>query len=241
MMGGLGRSIDGSYAEYTVVDAANVIPFASDLPWETLGALPEMLQAAHGSLTVGLALQAGQSILIHGGTSTVGLTAIAVAHNIGARVIATTRNPARFDLLKEVGADHAVLDDDALTDKVNEIAPEGLDAVLELVNAPELPRMLRLVRAGGTVCFTGALAGEWTIPEFSPFSIPNGTRLASCGGTAANLPAPSLQHYLDAIAAGTMTTVHSNVYSGLDEVATAHRALEGNDSPGKQVVVLATT
>ncbi|MEO7017706.1 MAG: zinc-binding dehydrogenase [Leifsonia sp.] len=241
MMGGLGRSIDGSYAEYTFVDAANVIPFDSDLPWETLGALPEMLQTAHGSLTTGLALQAGQSILIHGGTSTVGLTSIAVAHNIGATVIATSRNPDRFDLLKEVGADHVVLDDDTLTDKVNEIAPEGLDAVLELVNAPALPRMLRLVRAGGTVCFTGALAGEWTIPDFSPFSIPNGTRLASYSGTATNLPAASLQHYLDAIAAGTITTVHARVHSGLDEVATAHRALEGNDSAGKQVVVLATT
>ena len=61
MMGGLGRSIDGSYAEYTLVDAANVIPFDSDLPWEIVGALPEMLQTAHGSLTTGLQLQTGQT------------------------------------------------------------------------------------------------------------------------------------------------------------------------------------
>lgn len=59
--------------------------------------------------------------------------------------------------------------------------------MLELVNAPPLRKMLRHVRTGGTVCFTGAQAGEWTIADFSPFSIPNGTRLASYGGTAANL------------------------------------------------------
>ena len=109
-----GRSIDGSYAEYTVVDAANVIPFDTDLPWGVVGALPEMLQTAHGSITAGLHLQAGQHVLIRGGTSTVGLTAIALAHQLGATVIATTRNPGRFDLLEQVGADQTLLDDDTL-------------------------------------------------------------------------------------------------------------------------------
>lgn len=80
MMGGLGRSIDGSYAEHASVAAANAIPFDTDLPWDVVGALPEMLQTAHGSLTV------------------------------GATVIATTRNPGRFDLLKQLGTDHALLD-----------------------------------------------------------------------------------------------------------------------------------
>ena len=240
MMGGLGRSIDGAYAEYTVVDARNVIPFESDLPWETLGALPEMLQTAHGSVITTLALQAGEQILIHGGTSTVGLTAIAVAHHLGATVSATTRNAASFDLLKQVGADHAVLDDDGLTEKLTEVVPNGLDAVLELVSAPALPKMLSLLSPGGTVCFTGALTGNWTIPHFSPFDIPNGTRLMSYAGDATNLPAATLQHYLDAIEAGTIKTVISKVHLGLEEVAAAHRALEGESSPGKHVVVLAT-
>ena len=132
MMGGLGRSIDGSYAEYTLVDAANVIPFDSDLPWEIVGAIPQMVQTAHGSLTTGLQLQTGQTVLIRGGTSTVGLTAIALAHQIGAAVIATTRNQARFDLLQQVGADHTVLDDDTLPNAVRELAPTGLDAAVRV-------------------------------------------------------------------------------------------------------------
>jgi NADPH:quinone reductase-like Zn-dependent oxidoreductase len=94
MMGGLGRTIDGSYAEYSAIDATNTIPFDTDLGWDIVGALPEMLQTAHGSLTTGLQLQAGQQVLIHGGTSTVGPTAIAIAHQLGATVIATAQPSA---------------------------------------------------------------------------------------------------------------------------------------------------
>src|SRR5207253_2683150 len=54
MMGGMGRTFDGGYAEFTNVPATQVIAFRSELDWATLGAIPEMLQTAHGSLTVGL-------------------------------------------------------------------------------------------------------------------------------------------------------------------------------------------
>src|SRR5436190_2088771 len=75
MMGDMGRTYDGGYAEYTSVPLSQVIPVDTDLPWEVLGALPEMVQTAYGSLTVGLDLQPDQSVLIRGGTSSVGLAA----------------------------------------------------------------------------------------------------------------------------------------------------------------------
>jgi NADPH:quinone reductase-like Zn-dependent oxidoreductase/DNA-binding transcriptional regulator YbjK len=239
MMGGLGRSIDGSYAEYTVVDAVNVIPFDTDLPWGVVGALPEMLQTAHGSITAGLHLQAGQHVLIRGGTSTVGLTAIALAHQLGATVIATTRNPGRFDLLKQVGADQTLLDDDTLPDAVRGLAPDGLDAALEFVSATALPVTLSLVHPGGTVCFVGALNGEWTIPDFSPFTIPTGVRLTSYAGDADYLPAGALAQYLRAIEAGSLDIVVAGTYAGLDKVAEAQHDLESGHRPGKRVVLLA--
>src|SRR4029453_18866944 len=77
MMGGMGRTFDGGYAEYTVVPRGQVIPFRSDLPWDVLGAVPETLQTAYGSLTVGLDLRKGQTLLVRGGTSSVGLAAAA--------------------------------------------------------------------------------------------------------------------------------------------------------------------
>jgi len=106
MMGGMGRTFDGGYAEYTVVPRTSVIPYHSDLPWEVLAAIPETFQTANGSLTTGLDLKAGQTLLIRGGTSALGLVAAALAKDIGARVLSTTRRADRRDGL---GSAHHVV------------------------------------------------------------------------------------------------------------------------------------
>ena len=59
LMGGMGRTFDGGYAEYTCVPVQQVVRFTSSLDWATLGAVPEMIQTSHGSLTIGLDAQAG--------------------------------------------------------------------------------------------------------------------------------------------------------------------------------------
>jgi NADPH2:quinone reductase len=94
MMGGMGRTFDGGYAEYTSVPARQVIPFNSDLDWATLGAVPEMLQTSYGSLTVGLDVRPGQSLLVRGGTSSVGMCTAVLAKQRALTVLSTTRNPA---------------------------------------------------------------------------------------------------------------------------------------------------
>ena len=86
LMGGMGRTFDGGYAEYTCVPAGQVIPFESELGWATLGAVPEMLQTAHGSLTVGLDARPGQTLLIRGGTSSVGMATAILAKDRGLTV-----------------------------------------------------------------------------------------------------------------------------------------------------------
>jgi NADPH:quinone reductase-like Zn-dependent oxidoreductase len=139
-----------------------------------------------------------------------------------------------------VGADHVVIDDDTLQDAVRAIATEGLDAVLEFVSATALPDMLALTRFGGAVCFVGALSNEWTIPNFSPFAIPNGVHLTSYAGGPTDLPAEALARYLDAIEAGTMQIVITDTYPGLDQVAAAHHDFESTHRPGKRIVVLPT-
>lgn len=133
MMGGMRRSFDGAYAEYVVVPVGQVIPFTTSLPWDVVGALPEMIQTAYGSLTTGLDLQAGQVLLIRGGTSTVGLSAATIARNIGATVISTSRKADRFDLLRETGVAHPIVDNGNVTDVVRLLVPGGVDAALELV------------------------------------------------------------------------------------------------------------
>lgn len=238
MMGGMGRSYDDAYAQYVTVPAQQVIPFTTSLPWDVVGALPEMFQTAYGSLVTRLGLQPGQTLLIRGGTSTVGLSAATIAKDLGATVLSTTRSPERAQELRNAGVDHPLLDNGTITEQVRELVPEGVDAALELVGCSVLPDTLHAVRRDGAVCFTGALAGQWTIPDFTPFMIPNGVRLTSYGGEAADLPADVFAHQLQAITDGRLTVPVAKVYHGLERIREAHADLESGTTPGKHVVVL---
>ncbi|RSM42083.1 NADPH:quinone reductase [Amycolatopsis balhimycina DSM 5908] len=237
-MGGMGRSYDGAYAQYVTVPAEQVIPFETRLPWEVVGALPEMFQTAYGSLANGLGLQAGQTLLIRGGTSTVGLSAATIAKDLGATVLSTTRSPERAGELRAAGVDHPLVDDGTIADQVRELVPDGVDAVLELVGCSVLADTFRTVRRHGKVCFTGALAGQWTIPDFSPFMIPTGVHLTSYGGQATDLPADVFAHQLQAIAEGRLKVPVAKVYRGLEQIRDAQADVESGATPGKHVVVL---
>ncbi|MEV6635458.1 zinc-binding dehydrogenase [Actinoplanes sp. NPDC051470] len=239
MMGGMGRAFDGSYAEYTLVPVDQLIPFDTDLPWETVGALPEMFQTAYGSLTTGLDLQPGQTLLIRGGTSTVGLSAAALAKELGATVLSTTRRAERAQVLRDHGVDHPITDDGKIADRVRELYPGGVDAALELVGGQALPDTLRAVRPGGTGCFTGSLADQWIIPDFNAFAvIPIGVRLTVYGGAAKDLPPAAFDHQLRSITEGRLKPAIAKVYHGLGQIPQAHTDLAAGRTPGKHVVVL---
>jgi NADPH2:quinone reductase len=128
LMGGMGRVFDGGYADYTCVPATQVIPFRSGLHWATLGAVPEMLQTSYGSLTTGLDARPGQSILIRGGTCSVGLATAVPARQRGMTVLSTTRNPGKAEAVTKAGADHVLIDDGDVARQVREILPGGADA-----------------------------------------------------------------------------------------------------------------
>ncbi|MEN2348496.1 zinc-binding dehydrogenase [Lactobacillus helveticus] len=182
MMGGMGRSLDGSYAKYTLVKEENIIPFESDLDCSIIGALPEMLQTAYGSLSQGLHIKKDDTLLVRGGSSTVGLTAAILAHHMGAKVITTTRNEKKLAKMKELGIDYPVLDDKQFKQTAKKIAPTGVDKVLELVGFSTLFEDMSLAKQGAYTCFTGALGGQWTLDNFSPFMIPTGVFLTSYAG-----------------------------------------------------------
>jgi NADPH:quinone reductase-like Zn-dependent oxidoreductase len=237
MMGGMGREFDGGYAEYVVVPRRQVIPFRSGLPWEVLGAVPETLQTAYGSLTMALDLRAGQTLLIRGGTSALGYAAAAIARDRGATVLATTRQAARIAELAAHGVDHPLVDDGTVAKQVRQILPDGVDAALELVGTPTLPDTLAATRVRGTVCFAGMLSNQWTVRDFYPISyLPAGVRLTSYSGDAANLPAAVLQDCLDRIAAGRLDLGPVHAY-GLARVRDAHRDLESGVHGGKLVLL----
>ena len=239
MMGGMGRTFDGGYAEYTCVPAEQVIAFESTLDWATLGAVPEMLQTSYGSLTVGLDARAGQTILIRGGTSSVGMATAVLAKRLGLTVLSTTRNAGKAAALSAIGVDHVVVDDGHVASAVRGIVPDGVDTALELIGTPTLPDTLRATRVHGVVCFTGMLSNQWTVRDFYPIEyLPRGVRLTAYAGDAADLPAEVLQEFLDDVAAGRATVPIDHVYR-FDEIVEAHTAMESGTAHGKLVVTTA--
>lgn len=234
----MGRQIDGSYAEYMLIKEKNIIPINSDLDWATIGALPEMLQTAYGSLVQGLQLKKGDTLLIRGGSSTVGLMASVLARHMGAKVISTTRSKAKLEEMKKLKVDYPVLDDKNFAKHVREIVPSKLDKVLELVGFSTLFQDMRLVKEGGLTCFTGALGGQWTLDNFSPFMIPTGVFLTSYAGEAKDLPADVFNKVLNLIENGEMKAPIAKAYHGLESVGEAQANLESGKFSGKHVVVL---
>src|SRR5712691_1292671 len=195
-----------------------------------------MLQTAYGSLTVGLDAQPGQSILIRGGTSSVGMAAAVLAKQWNMTVLSTTRRPNKTVALTDVGVDHVLIDDGNVARQVREIFPAGVDTAVELVGTPTLPDTLHSTRQDGVVCFTGMLSNVWTVRDFYPIEyLPRGVRLTAYHGEAADLPQPVLQEFVAAVAAGGAVVPIDRVL-GFDQIVEAHEVIEAGAAAGKLVV-----
>jgi len=230
-MGGMGRAFDGSYADYVLVPDSQLRAIAPNLPWHRLGAIPEMFQTAWGSLTIGLDLKPGDRLLVRGGTTSVGLAAIALAARMGAWVTATTRDPGKSQPLKRAGASEILIDDGALAGRVSD-----QDAALDLVGTTVLADTLKTVRRG-RVCMTGMAGGGWTLEDFAPIpDIPNGVCLSGYLGDVAEFMAMPLQAIIDDVARGDLHLPLGPVFT-LDRIAEAHGVLEAGEASGKIVVV----
>jgi NADPH:quinone reductase-like Zn-dependent oxidoreductase len=236
IMGGMGRDFDGGYAEYTLVPLKIVFPFESNLPWSTLGAIPEMFQTVSGSLTQALVVRSGETLLIRGGTSSIGMLSCQLAKHLGLTVISTTRNESKKEFLIENGADYVLIDNGTVAEELKELFPDGVNKVLELIGIKTLKDSLKCIKRRGIVCMTGILGGEWTLREFTPMGdIPSLGRLTVYMGDAANLKKDLLQDFIDAVADGEISLNIDKIFS-LDKIVEAHTYMERNLAKGKIVV-----
>lgn len=237
MMGGMGRDFDGSYAHYTCVPRACVFAIDTQLPWSAFGALPEMLQTTHGSLYTGLEIGRAKTLLIRGGTSSIGYAAIALARAAGLRVTATTRASVKAAALMRAGADDVLIDNGSIADAARQREPDGYDRVLELIGTTTLADSLAATAAGGIVCMTGILGGAWTFAEFRPMDvIPTGVKLTAYSGNASDISVAQLQRYVELVERGELK-VNTGPVLPFSRLREGHDLMDANAAAGKIVIV----
>jgi NADPH:quinone reductase-like Zn-dependent oxidoreductase len=243
LVGGMGRSINGSYAELVKAPSSNVVAIESDLPWEELAAIPESYTTAWTSLVGILGIARDQTIVIRGATSALGQAAVNIAAQAGVRVIATTRNAARAGLLETLGAREVLLESPELAKRVRERHPPGIDAVLDIVGNTTVIDSLAMLRRSGHVCLVGFLGGGGPLALEPVFQMPSGTHLsvfasALVTGTPefplAEIP---FQTIVGRAAEGTYKAKPAKVFR-FEQIQDAHRLMESNEAGGKIVVKL---
>lgn len=238
LMGGLGRTINGSYAEYTRAPASNVALIESNLPWAELAAIPETYATAWTSLFRNLELIKGETLVIRGATSSLG-QAVNMAVNAGARVIATTRSRGRFAMLEALGAQRVELEGPDLSKRIPEA--KRIDAVLDLVGNSTIMDSLDMLGRGGKACLAGWLGGLAPIADFNPLlQMASGVHLTFFGSFVFGTPGfplsdVPLQDIARQVAEGRLKAKPSRVF-GFEEIREAHRVMEANEAGGKIVV-----
>lgn len=244
LMGGMGRAFNGSYAQYTRVPTANVVPIFTAMPWADLAALPESYATAWTCLHGNLALSRGQVLLVRGATSALGQVAVNIAVAAGVHVIATTRRPERFPSLEALGAHTPMLEVPDLSMQVRRVHPKGADAVLDLIGNSAVLDSLAATRPDGRVCLAGFLGGGAPIESFDPLlQMPSGVHLSffasafTFGSEEYPLSGIPFQTIVDRAEAGIYRAKPARAF-GFEDIQEAHRLMESGQANGKIVVSL---
>lgn len=231
----------GGYAEYAVVDARHVLPIPEGLDFVQAAALPETVFTVFTNVFEAGGLQAGETLLIHGATSGIGVTAIQMAKAAGARVIATSRGPEKTAAAEALGADVSLdARKDDLPARITDAG--GVDVVLDMVGADYAEVNLDALKPHGRWVVIATLSGARSEIDLAKVMM---KRIVLTGSTLRGRSADEKARLTQAVRDTVWPWVASGAVSPpveatfpLDQAALAHLRLEAGEHVGKIVLTM---
>ncbi|WP_181306024.1 NAD(P)H-quinone oxidoreductase [Rufibacter sp. XAAS-G3-1] len=228
----------GGYAEYAVVDARHCLSLPQGWSFEEAASLPETVFTVWHNVFQRGHLQPGETLLVHGGSSGIGITAIQLAKAWGAKVFATAGSAEKCQACEKLGADRCL--NYKTQDFEEELKAEGIDVILDMVGGDYIPKNLNLLKPDGRLVFINAMHG--TQGTFDVRQVMQ-KRLTITGSTLrprdpnfkASLTADIAQRVWPLLQAGKFTPVLYKVFD-LEQAAQAHALMESSEHIGKIVL-----
>lgn len=231
----------GGYAQYAVVDARHALPIPAGLTAVEAAGLPETVFTVFANVFEHGSLKAGETLMVHGATSGIGATAIQMAKAAGAKVIGTSRGPAKAAEALKLGCDVSV---DVKAQDFAEVAKAegGVDVILDMVGGDYFAKGLDALKTGGRIVYIAAQGGgEVALPIFRLMQkralVTGSTLRPRDADEKARLTAAVEATVWPWIAAGKLKPVIDRTYP-LAEAAKAHAALEAGEVVGKVILTL---
>jgi NADPH:quinone reductase-like Zn-dependent oxidoreductase len=227
-----GNAVDGGNCELIAVPAVNVIPIPDSLGFNEAASVPLVFVTAWHMLTGRASIRPGQTVLILGANSGVGIAAIQIARLFHARVITTAGDERKMARARELGADFVINHyQQKISQEVRTITKgEGVDIVIEHVGPATWPESVRSLKAGGTLVTCGATTGPKVDLDLRFLFSRQLSLLGSYMGTMAEL-----NEVLAHIFAGRLKPVIDRVFP-LRETRSAHEYMEKSQMFGKIVL-----
>ena len=229
----------GGYAEYVAAPAGQVLPVPAGLSMAQAAALPETVLTVWANVVERGRLQAGETLLVHGGTSGIGMAAIQIAKALGARVFCTVGTPEKAGAAQKLGADAAI--DYRRRDFMVEVSKltegRGVDVILDMVGGPYIERNLRSLALEGRlvqIAFmqTAKVEVDWMPLMLRRLTFTGSTLRARSAEEKARLSRAVQDNVWPMVEDGRVQAVIDRVFP-LDSAAEAHRRMESSDHIGK--------
>jgi NADPH2:quinone reductase len=234
----------GGYAEYCVTPAVHALPIPTDMGLAMAAGLPENWFTVWANVMDLGHLKVGERLLVHGGSSGIGLTAIQLAHHVGAEVLVTVGNQAKADFCTDFGAAYAInyRQSDFAQEVRARTGGEGVDVVLDMIGAEYLTRNLSVLRRDGRlvlIAFIGGTGGEIDLREVMSkrLCITGSAMRPRTIAEKAAIRDALLRNIWPDLASGRLKA-HLHATFPLAEVAAAHRLMEASSHIGKIVLAV---